>query len=153
MGSATTDRPATADGMTDEERVELDELQERAKGKRKGLEDEAGPAVGDMPPKDPEPGPEPELEKILVKGSDGKVFDVGGKLPQSAVLKLNGATLEILPGEGFEKGATVHFSGIARVVSVGSKDRLDKRTLTAVEAVQEHSAKILDFVVDKIVEP
>lgn len=152
MSAATVERPKTAGAKrADRER---DEAKERAAAEANGdgtakarnLEDNAGPAVGDMPPGEPEKSPEPVVDEIRVEGTEQlSIFDVGGKRANTATMKLTGGKVKLIDGQGFRKGTRVRFTGEAIINEVGQKDEEDPKTGQVVSAEQRHSARIVDL--------
>lgn len=162
------DRRARMDGFSDDELREvledpsnsLDEsvarelLTERERGdvaadaaaereRLEALEAEAGPAVGDMPSGEPETALAPD--KIILKGT-AEQRDWGGKAPQTTILNVQGMKFEV---EGaFRRGEIIKFEGSMRLVGEGVKDKLDKTTMTPMEAREEFSAVVLDMELD-----
>lgn len=159
---ATAERPKTAGAKrADRER---DEARERAASEAGGgdgekagdgtenarnLEDNAGPAVGDMPPAEPETPKEPVVDEIRVEGTEQlSIFDVGGKRANTATIKLTGGKVKIVDGQGFKKGTRVRGTFEAIVNEVGQKDEEDPKTGQVVSAEQRHSARIVDLQVE-----
>lgn len=155
MSAATAERPKTAGAKrADRER---DEAKERAvaeangdgTAKARNLEDNAGPAVGNMPPAEPERAPHPEVDEIRVEGTEQlSIFDVGGKRANTATMKLTGGKVKLVDGQGFKKGTRVRFTGEAIVDDVGQKDETDPKTGQVVAAQQRHAARIVDLTVE-----
>lgn len=155
MSAVTVERPKTAGAKrADRER---DEAKERAAAEANGdgtakarnLEDNAGPAVGNMPPAEPERAPHPEVDEIRVEGTEQlSIFDVGGKRANTATMKLTGGKVKLVDGQGFKKGTRVRFTGEAIVDDVGQKDETDPKTGQVVAAQQRHGARIVDLTVE-----
>lgn len=155
MSAATVERPKTPGAKrADRER---DEAKERAAAEANGdgtakarnLEDNAGPAVGEMPPAEPEKAPEPIIDEIRVEGTEQlSIFDVGGKRANTATMKLTGGKVKLVDGQGFKKGTRVWFTGEAIVDDVGQKDETDPKTGQVVAAQQRHGARIVDLTVE-----
>ena len=81
-------------------------------------------------------------DQLVVQGSKQmSLFE--GKAPATSLLKLKGVTVTI--DGAFAKGEVIRFTGSARIVSEGAKDKLDKDTGMVVEAVAENSAVVLDL--------
>lgn len=118
----------------DVERARLD-AEEAA---RERLEQAEAPEV-DGSGEDAEPPP----HQIIVRGAAGSRPKWAGKQPGMTILKLTGGKFAV--DGGFRKGERIKFEGEALVISEGSRDRLDKETMTVSDSVQEHEAKILDF--------
>lgn len=76
------------------------------------------------------------------------LFEWAGKRPGVVKLKLSCPALEV--AEGFKKGTEIKFSGTAVVVSEGAEDKLDKETMTVVEAEQTHKAVVLAWDVEAV---
>jgi hypothetical protein len=85
------------------------------------------------------------VEQIRVDGTTQVAIDFGGKQAQTARLTLSGS-VEV---DGFfRKGDRIRGTFEAVVVSVGAKDTLDKQTGIVTEAVQTHTARVVDLVVE-----
>jgi hypothetical protein len=85
------------------------------------------------------------VEQIRVDGTTQVAIDFGGKQAQTARLTLSGA-VEV---DGFfRKGDRIRGTFEAVVVGVGGKDTLDKQTGIVTEAVQTHTARVVDLIVD-----
>jgi hypothetical protein len=85
------------------------------------------------------------VEQIRVDGTTQVAIDFGGKQAQTAKLTLAGGA-EV---DGFfRKGDRIRGTFEAVVVSVGAKDTLDKQTGIVTEAVQTHTARVVDLVVE-----
>lgn len=132
---------ARVDRETAQAQAELDA--EDGGSRLAGLEAEAGPAVGEMPPSAREDAPVPP-DKIFVVGTQQTgARKWAGKVPGSVVIALKGLKFEV--DGSFKKGDRFKFEGEALVISEGAKDKLDKETRTVSEAVQMHDAIVLDF--------
>jgi hypothetical protein len=108
------------------------------------FEQEAGAAVGEMPPRDPDP--QPPVEELRVDGTAQlAAFDCGGKRPAEATLKLTCGPITLSDGQAFRKGDTLRFSGEAVVREVKQKDAVDKQTGIVIACVQAHGAVITDL--------
>lgn len=105
------------------------------------LEQEAGKAVGDMPPKEPETAVVPPDRIVLRHETSAPKW--AGKQPGRCVITLKEVKFEI--DGGFRAGERFRFAGEALVTFEGKRDKLDKDTKTPVEAVQVHEAVVLDF--------
>lgn len=106
------------------------------------LRQEAGEAVGPMPPKEPE-SPLVAPDRMIVSGPAQKKL-WSGKGPGSCVLKVRGLSVDVEDGT-FEKGEIVTATVTLRIVSEGVKDKLDKHTKTPTEAVEVLDATVVDF--------
>jgi hypothetical protein len=119
-------------------------------GDPRELEREAGPAVGAMPTPGQQTidGSEVQsvyVEQIRVDGTTQVAIDFGGKQAQTARLTLSGA-VEV---DGFfRKGDRIRGSFEAVVVGIAGRDKIDKQTGIPVEAVQTHTARVVDLVVE-----
>jgi hypothetical protein len=121
-----------------------DRLEAEEQEKVVELKAEAGEPVGDMPPGEPRDTMIPP-DKLMVSGTaKGSHRKWNGKAPGMVILNVKGMKIEVPDGE-FKKGERLFFSGEAVIVSEGVKDKLDKDTKSVVDAVQEHSAVVLDF--------
>jgi hypothetical protein len=111
---------------------------------RAGLKWEAGPTPGQQTID----GGEVQsvyVEQIRVDGTTQVAIDFGGKQAQTARLTLSGS-VEV---DGFfKKGDRLRGTFEAVVVGVGGKDTLDKQTGIVTEAVQTHTARVVDLIVD-----
>jgi hypothetical protein len=96
-------------------------------------------ALADVPE---EPAAVPDA--LTISGPVDEKRHWNGKAPTETVLRLKAAPMHVREG-GFRKGERLSFRGEAVVVSEGVKDKLDKETMSPVEAVQEHTAVILDI--------
>jgi hypothetical protein len=105
---------------------------------------QAAAASTPEPEPEEEVGPAPAVQELVVSGPAERKRKWHGKAPTSVTLKLKGATVTVAEGE-FHKGERLQFTGEAVVISEGVKDTLDKDTQQPVEAVQEHTAVVLDF--------
>lgn len=113
-------------------------------GKADELKENAGEPVGEMPPAEPQDAMVPP-DKLMVSGTaKGSHRKWNGKAPSTVLLNIKGMKIEVPEGE-FKKGERLFFSGEAVIISEGAKDKLDKDTKSVVDAVQEHSAVVLDF--------
>jgi len=127
-----------------EAQAELDQEGGGEPSRREELEKEAGPPVGDMPPGEPD-DQSVAPETLQVSGTaQGSRRKWNGKAPGTVLLNVKAMKIEVPEGE-FKKGERIFFAGEAVITSEGVKDKLDKDTKTAVEAVQEHAAVVLDF--------
>jgi hypothetical protein len=88
------------------------------------------------------PGPVPD--ELMVSGRTTERKRWSGKAPTATVLKLKAAPMKVREG-GYRKGERLTLTCQAVVISEGVKDKLDKETMAAVEAVQEHTAVVLDI--------
>lgn len=77
-----------------------------------------------------------------------RLFDLGGKRPQTAVLSLTGAKLEIDPDNGPRKGDTITGTFEAVVLEVGQRDKQDAQTGMIVECKQRHVAAVTNLSLD-----
>jgi hypothetical protein len=85
------------------------------------------------------------VEQIRVDGTTQVAIDFGGKQAQTARLTLSGA-VEV---DGFfRKGDRIRGSFEAVVVGIAGRDKIDKVTGIPVEAVQTHTARVVDLVVE-----
>lgn len=107
------------------------------------LREHAGEAVGEMPAGAPQSTDVPP-ETLAVSGPSSGKRKWSGKAPGMVVLNVKAMKIEVPEGD-FKKGERFVFEGEAVVTSEGVKDKLDKDTKTAVEAVQTHDAVVLDF--------
>jgi hypothetical protein len=89
--------------------------------------------------------PVPPIDEIVVAGTQESLFDVGGKQPSSASLRLMGGAYKLLQGQGFSKGEVVTFSGTAIIREVAMRDSTDPKTKRVVSAEQKHLAEITDL--------
>lgn len=113
-------------------------------GKAAELAQEAGEPVGEMPPAEPQDTMVPP-DKLMVSGTaKGSHRKWNGKAPGMVILNVKGMKIEVPEGE-FKCGERLFFSGEAVIVSEGKKDKLDPETKSVTDAVQEHSAVVLDF--------
>jgi hypothetical protein len=87
--------------------------------------------------------PEPPPHEIVVRGRAEAGPKWSGKRPGVCILKLTGGKFAV--EGGFRKGERFTFRGEAVVISEGARDRLDRETMIAVDSVQEHEARVLDF--------
>ena len=118
-------------------------------GRKEEFEEEAGPAVGDMPPNPPEDTSPPPLEAIVVTGTEQRgLFQAGGKAPTSAVLTLTGGKAELAQGTTLRKGQIISGSFVAVVREVGQKDKVDGSTQLVVDCVEKIGAKVTDLRID-----
>ncbi len=92
-------------------------------------------------------GSSAQPQELAVAGTQEALFDMGGKKPGTATLTLSIPAVQMLGGQGFKKGDRFEFSGVAQVVAVGQKDKLDKETKIVTESVQVHQAVVVDLVV------
>lgn len=112
--------------------------------KTKELQENAGEAVGEMPPGEPEDVMVPP-DTLMVSGTaKGSHRKWNGKAPTETFLNLKGVKIEVPEGE-FKKGERIRFSGEMVVVSEGAKDKLDKDTKQVVDSKQLHDAIVIDF--------
>jgi hypothetical protein len=85
------------------------------------------------------------VEQIRVDGTTQVAIDFGGKQAHKATLTLGGAA-EV---DGFfRKGDRIRGTFEAVIVGVAAKDKIDKQTGIPVEAVQTHTARVVDLVVE-----
>lgn len=85
------------------------------------------------------------VEQIRVDGTTQVAIDFGGKQAHNAKLTLAGGA-EV---DGFfRKGDRIRGTFEAVIVGVAAKDKIDKQTGIPVEAVQTHTARIVDLTVD-----
>jgi hypothetical protein len=85
------------------------------------------------------------VEQIRVDGTTQVAIDFGGKQAQTARLTLSGA-VEV---DGFfRKGDRIRGTFEAVVVGIAGRDKIDKVTGIPVEAVQTHTARVVDLVVE-----
>jgi hypothetical protein len=85
------------------------------------------------------------VEQIRVDGTTQVAIDFGGKQAQTARLTLSGA-VEV---DGFfRKGDRIRGTFEAVVVGIAGRDKIDKVTGIPGEAVQTHTARVVDLVVD-----
>lgn len=92
-----------------------------------------------------EPRPETYVEEIHVQGSTQMPLDFGGKHPMSATVTISGKAVV----DGFyRKGDRLRGTVELVVTGVSGKDTIDKPTGIVVDAVQAHTAKIVDLVLD-----
>jgi hypothetical protein len=125
--------------MSVTDREEID-----AAHRRQEFEEEAGEAVGAMPPRDPDP--QPPVEELRVDGTTQLgIFDPGGKKPTSATLTLGGGAFDVMDGKAYRKGDVVTFSGTAVVREVKDRDKVDRKTGIVVSCKQAHWAEITDL--------
>lgn len=110
---------------------------------------EAGEAVGAMPPTDPpESFDEPELREIVLTGTTQLgLFDAGGRSPDSASVRLAGGKIALVDDTAFEKGRVIHFSGTAVITAVKQQDKRDAKTGLVAGCEQQHTALITDLTV------
>lgn len=127
------DPPAVIDGQT-----------EAFEDRKAGFEEEAGPAVGEMPQAPPE-DEAPPLEELRVDGTTQLgMFDAGGKRPQSASIRLSGGKIELVDGKAFQKGDIIVLEVVAVVREVAQRDKPDPKTGIVVSCEQKHVAQITD---------
>lgn len=108
--------------------------------------DEAGEAVGDMPPQTPPEPMETVLPEIEITGTAQLgLFDAGGRSPDSASVRLAGGKISTVAGTAFEKGTVIHFEGTAVITAVKQQDKRDPKTGTVVGCEQQHTALITDL--------
>lgn len=99
-------------------------------------------------------GEQPPVDEIIVAGgAQLDLFGMGGKKPTHAVLTLRGGAYKLKPGEGFEKGTTIHFSGTAVVREAGDLDITDSKTQQVVDCKRKHFAQITDLAVSPATKP
>jgi hypothetical protein len=99
--------------------------------------------------------PDPSQESIYVPIDEIRVdgttqldlFDLGGKKPASASIRLTGGKVALLDGKAFRKGDTIQFSGTAVITAVTQQDKRDSATGIAVSCEQQHRAQITDLTV------
>jgi hypothetical protein len=112
------------------------------------FEEEAGEAVGPMPPPSYE-GRDGEIvyvEEIRVDGTHQTALDVGGRTAQSAALSLSGKATVI---GSFRKGDVIEGRFKAVVRSAASTDKVDKKTGIVTDAADKFTAQIVDFEIDR----
>jgi hypothetical protein len=114
--------------------------------RRQEFEQEAGEAVGPMPPQDPDP--QPQVEELRVDGTTQiGLFDCGGKKPGSASIRLSGGKVDLIDGKAFKKGDVISGTFTAVVREVGQRDKADSSTGIVVSCEQKHVAQITDLTV------
>ena len=113
-------------------------------GRKAEFEEEAGPAVGEMPQQPPDTPP-PPLEELRVDGTTQLgMFDAGGKRPTGASIRLTGGKIELVDGKAFQKGDVIVLEVVAIVREVGQRDKPDPKTGIVVSCEQKHVAQITD---------
>lgn len=118
-------------------------------GKAQELEGEAGQAVGDMPPGEPDAAPAVDVDEIKIDGTAQlDMFNLGGKLPTGSSLALTGGKVSLIDGQAFNKGDRIRLTIEAVVNDVGQKDAHDPKTGQVVSCEQRHKARITDMVLD-----
>jgi hypothetical protein len=131
MSSATVEVPS---------RAEIDRIKEL------GDEEAAGDGQSDL--KMPNT-PLPDVDRIIVDGTAQlSMFNLGGKEPNSASITLAGGKHELVDGTAYNKGERIRFSGEAIVRTVAQRDSADPKTGQVVSCEQQHTAVIVDLVVD-----
>lgn len=113
---------------------------------REQFEQEAGEAVGPMPPRDPDPQPPPEELRVDGTAQLG-LFKAGGKAPGSASIRLSGGKVDLIDGKAFEKGTVITGTFTAVVREVAQRDKADSSTGIVVSCEQRHVAQITDLTV------
>lgn len=137
-------------GTAEELRAQVDEAHERngtenPSQRKKEFEEEAGQAVGEMPPAPPVDPPAPPLEEMRVDGTTQLgMFDSGGKKPTSSSIRLTGGKVELVDGKAFRKGDVVRLEVVAIVREVAQRDKPDRQTGIVVDCQQKHIAEITD---------
>lgn len=106
--------------------------------------EEAGKAVGPMPPAVPDDDAPPPEELRIDGTTQLGMFDAGGKKPQSASIRLSGGKIELVDGRAFNKGDIVMLEVVAVVREVGQRDKPDPQTGIVVSCEQKHVAQITD---------
>lgn len=92
---------------------------------------------------EPDARQEPTEEELalVIDGSDQLSFNVGGKAPTSATLRLTGGKLEV---EGqFDKGQVIAVRVEAVVDDIGFKDKTDPKTSQVVGCERRQKARIV----------
>lgn len=130
--------------------VEANGFREEADSKLAAFREEAGEAVGAMPPSEPERFVEPDPETIVVAGVEMEYPDMGGKSPTRATLTLVDPKALLRDGTGFTKGQRIRFSGEAVVNFVGQKDEHDSASGIVAGAEQQHKARIVDLRIEAL---
>lgn len=158
---------ATAEAPSREEIDRVRELMELSDGELQALADTEGPdqqlasdvlqqrgaEFGEQQkepetPKEPAT-PLPDVDQIIVDGTTQlSIFKLGGKEPNSASITLAGGKHELAQGTAYNKGERIRFSGEAIVRKVAQKDSADPKTGQVVSCEQQHTATIVDLVVD-----
>jgi hypothetical protein len=85
------------------------------------------------------------VEQIRVDGTTQVAIDFGGKQPATCTLTIGGTA--VVDGF-FRKGDRIRGTFEAVVNGAGSKDKIDKQTGIVTEAVQTHTARVVDLVVE-----
>lgn len=118
-------------------------------GKVEEFKQEAGEAVGEMPPKPPtDERPKSEYDpEIVVDGSGQLGFDIGGKRPTDSELRVVGGAIKVR-GQ-FEKGQVIEARITLRVGEVAFRDKRDSQTDQVVDVVRAHKARIVAFTPEK----
>jgi hypothetical protein len=111
------------------------------------FEQEAGQAVGAMPPEAPQGAVHPE--ELRVDGTAQlSAFDFGGKRATRATVTVSSGAIEVTAGGAYNKGDVIHGTFTAIVRGLGQKDKIDKQTGIVVECTQAHAAQIVDLTVN-----
>ena len=109
---------------------------------------EAGEPTGEMQD-ERKPAPMPDVDQIIVDGTTQlSMFKLGGKEPNGASITLAGGACALARDTAFNKGERIRFSGEAIVRKVAQKDSADPKTGQVVSCEQQHTATIVDLVVD-----
>lgn len=109
-------------------------------GDPRELEAEAGPAVGAMPPADPDETQLPPERVVVVGRTKGRT----AKAPTRIELALKACVVEV-EGGVFTRGEKLSATVEMVVVEEKTTDKLDKDTRAAADSTQRFSAAALDF--------
>lgn len=111
------------------------------------FKEEAGEAVGAMPPKEPPADPGPEFDsEIVVKGTTEQLsFDVGGRGPTGSELRVVGGAIQV-KGQ-FQKGQVIKAEVTLQVGEIAFRDKRDSQTGDVVDVKRAHKARIVELAI------